>query len=868
MLTAFGAFGQPFGLTNRVANTTLRMPSALPVFGYSLTDAFPGLTFTQPLGIVAPPGETNRLFVLQKGGSIMVITNLANPTRTEFMRLTVTTSTDDGLLGMAFHPGYATNRYFYVFATRNFTTTQATGRHLRVSRFETSPDDPSVGLTNSELPLISQYDPIDYHHAGDLQFGPDGYLYVGVGDGGPQRDGNNNSQTITKDLFSAILRLDVDKRPENLPPNPHPANTTNYFVPADNPFVGANSFNGTAVNPNSVRTEFYAVGFRVPWRMTFDLPTGYLYVADVGQDAWEELDIVVKGGNYGWAFREGLHAGVRTSLAGVTLIDPILEYGHGTATNQGNSITGGIVYRGERIPDLRGWYVFADYQSGNVWRLFYNGTSATTWQRLLSDPGLVSFAADPANGDVLAADVQEGRIKRLVYAPISGGLLPPTLADTGAFTNPATLSPHAGIVPYDLNMPFWSDGAHKQRWFSITGLAQRITFRTTNYYTFPAGAVWIKHFELELTNGVPDSRRRLETRLLVRDSTIAGVYGVTYRWGDSLTNATLVPDGGTDETFVIHDGSTTRTQVWHYPSRGECIVCHTPVARGVLGFTTPQLNRDFNYNGVTDNQLRALSSVGYFSPPSVITNLNSLPALAPPTDESVSLEYRVRSYLMANCSQCHQPGGSAQGSINARIWTPLSAANLVGGALFNNGGDTSNRVITPGDLAHSMLLTRLSTRGLSQMPPLASSLLDTQAIALVNRWITEELPGYVSFAAWQSNYFGSTNAASALPYADPDNDGARNLLEWLTGGDPANSADGFRINIRRAGDAVEVAYPRAANRGFEVQWTTNPANPAAWNFLNVPENRPFFSVTPGEATVPDLVTNGPARFYRVRVFEP
>src|SRR5262249_41993338 len=162
------------------------------------------------------------------------------------------------------------------------------------------------------------------------------------------------------------------------------------------------------------------------------------------------------------------------------------------------------------------------------------------------------------------------------------------------FAETASVTPQAGFVPYEVNVPFWSDNAIKSRWFYIPTNRQ-IAFRAASNWSFPTGSVWLKHFELELTNGVPASRRRLETRLLVRDGG-TGIYGVTYRW-NSATNATLVGESGLDESLVVDDGGTVRTQVWHYPGRNECLICHTaPTAGGqALGFNTPQLNRDFAY---------------------------------------------------------------------------------------------------------------------------------------------------------------------------------------------------------------------------------------------------------------------------------
>jgi glucose/arabinose dehydrogenase/mono/diheme cytochrome c family protein len=775
---------------------------------------------------------------------------------------------------LAFHPGYQTNRYFFVF----YVTTGA--RRDQLSRFEIASTNSNVGLTNSEVVLFSQPDDFSNHNAGDLHFGPDGYLYVSLGDEGDANDTGANSQRIDKDFFSGILRLDVDKKPGSLVPTPHPAiaSPTNYAVPTNNPFIGRTTFNGLPLTGN-LRTEFWAVGLRNPWRFSFDYVTGLLYVGDVGQGAREEVDVIEKGGNnYGWNYREGYiqRPGSSTPPAGFSSIPPILDYPRtpSGATNVGFSITGGVVYRGTRIPQLTGAYVFGDYGSGNIWAARYDGSVTTNvpFARILVDAGVAAFGIDPSNGDVLYADVGAGTIQRIVYTAVSGTPFPATLALTGTFTNLATLTPHSGIVPYEVNVPYWSDNALKSRWFYFPP-ARTITFRPTNNWTFPTGSVWIQHLELELTNGVPESRQRLETRLLVRD-TGAGIYGITYRWGASTSNATLVPDTGMDETFVVNDGGNLRTQVWHYPARSECLMCHTPQNVGgfALGFNTPQLNRGFNYAGIEDNQLRAMANAGYFS--AAVTNLHGLRWLASSTDESVSVEQRVRSWLTANCVGCHQQFGPGGTTFDARIFTPLlgttvaSGTRLINGTLVNSGGDPNNRVIVPGSLSNSMLLTRISTRGAGQMPPLETSLVDTQAVALISRWITEELPSLQTFADWQVSNFGSTNEPTGQSGMDPDNDGATNYEEFMTGTDPKQGADAWGIGIRRTGSAIETTYPQLINRGIEIQWTTNLFNPAAWQYLNVPENRPFLSATNGTGIVPDVVTNGPPKYYRGRVFEP
>jgi len=856
---------QSSGSLQRVPNTTLQMPSNPAGFGYTTANAFPGLSFNQPVCIASPPGETNRLFVLEKGGSLVVITNLAAPTRTLFMTLTVDAQSESGLLGLAFHPGHATNRYLYVFYSLSTTTSQGTGLHQRISRFRASAVNPNQVEPGSELVLITQRDDAGNHNGGDLHFGPDGYLYASVGDGGAQYDGSRHSQRIDRHFFSAVLRLDVDKRPGNLPPNPHPANSTNYFVPADNPYLGLTSFNGIAVNPANIRTEFYAIGFRNPWRMSFDPLTGFLYLGDVGQDRWEEVNVIVKGGNYGWVWRDGLHPGYRTTEAppGFTSINPIQEYAHGTAANQGNSISGGVVYRGQRLSQLYGAYVFGDYTSGNLWALRYDGVSTIPFQRLTSVATPVAFGIDPGNGDILIASLG-GTIQRLNYNSTSTGTpLPPTLQATGAFSDLATLTPHPGIVPYSLNVPFWSDNAHKTRWFSIPDTNLTMVFRASSNWTFPSGTVWVKHFDLELTNGVPESTKRLETRFIVRNA--GGVYGVTYRW-DSATNATLVPEGGLDETLLISDGGTVRTQVWRYPGRAECLTCHTAVGGHALGFNTAQLNRTVDYGAGAERQIAALSQAGYFSTP--VTNQHTLRSLAAASDSSQSLESRVRSYLAANCVQCHQPGGPATAFWDARIATPTAQAGIVNGALVNNGGNPDHRVIVPGSLSDSTLLERISIRGPGQMPPLASSELDTAAIQLVSAWITNDLPSYQTFAQWQVTHFGSTNAAAAAAGADPDGDQAINSLEYLTGTNPQLAGDAWGITFRRNGGSVEVSFNQIANRRFEVQWTDSLQAPIPWRPLDVAGNEPLFSATDLARTVSDTIAAGGDRYYRVRVDAP
>lgn len=870
------------GAAPRLPNTTLTLPASPPQSGFATTTAFGNLTFTDPVVVVAPPGETNRLFIVEQDGIVAVITNLAVPTRSVFLNIVTQVAggspTDErGLLGLAFHPGYATNGFFFVFysststLTTNLNGTVNTGNgglHQCLSRFTVSAGNSNAANVASELRLLVMADDYNNHNGGCLQFGPDGYLYVSTGDEGDANDTGQNSQRIDKDLWAGMLRLDVDLPSTNLMPTAHPAQrftgwngVVNYRVPADNPFVGATNFIGAAIDTNLLRAEFWATGLRNPWRFSFDSLDGKLYLGDVGQGAREEIDLVTAGGNYGWAYREGNIArpGSPAPPAGFTnSIEPIITYARGTGTNQGTSVSGGVVYRGNRIPSLYGKYIFADYVSGRIWAAQPNGTNVVPFGLLATDASISGFGIDPRNGDVLICDQSEDTIKRLVTATNLTG--PSLLSDTGAFTNLATLTPHAGILPYEVNVPFWSDNAVKTRWFSVPNTNLTMTFSPEENWQFPTGSVWIKHFDLE-TNTITHATRRLETRFIVRYTN--GVYGLTYRWTTPPTNALLVAEEGFSESIVINDNGNLRTQVWNYPGRGECLSCHTTAGGGALSFNTFQLNRA-STNGA--NQIQMLSDNGYFSNP--VGTVNQLRALAHPTNETASLEWRARSYLEANCSFCHQPGGTI-GSWDGRISSPTRFANLINGTPFNSSGNPSNRIIFPGNTNLSLIHARMSTRSAGSMPPLGSSLVDTNGVALLARWITTALTNYQTYADWQTQRFGGTNVASSGELEDYDGDGAKNYLEYLTGTDPLSPASGWGLTITASpSNTANISWEQPANRVVELQRATGLAAPVPWQFYDAPLNQPLYPASnrTQQVTLPAAATN--SLFFRARVSEP
>lgn len=860
---------------NRTAFTGL--PAQHPRNVYTFVDAFPGLTFQQPLAITHPPGETNRLFVVEKTGLIVVITNLSMPTRSVFLSLTTNllTSSEQGVLGLAFHPRYAENGRFFVFRTMRTGPPGVLAAHDVLSEFRVSATNPNVADPASERRLFAQYDEAANHNGGDLHFGPDGYLYVSLGDEGGGNDTYQNGQRIDRDLFAGILRLDVDSRPGSLRPNRDESNpaaawmiTTNYAIPADNPFVGATEFLGRPVDAAKVRTEFWAVGLRNPWRMSFDRVTGELWIGDVGQDRWEMVHITRRGANHGWPFREGPVAGPRTGAPAGFMTDAahrftpaIHSYSHGTGNFQGNAVTGGRVYRGRRIPALDGAYVFADSARGHVWSLRRDPAGPPTVERLTALAIGVAFGEDPRDGELLAAAYNAGQIQRLVATPSGDPPIPRTLAETGAFIDPVRLTPNPAFEAYEVNLPFWSDFAVKRRWFSLPP-RRTVSFSEDSPWITPPGTVWMKHFELELTRGVPDSRRRLETRFLVR--TTNGVYGLTYRW-TSPTDAILVAESGEDEAITIRDGDEVRTQVWHYPSRSECLACHNQRAGGSLSFNTRQLHRDrTTTSGGSESQIAAWTAAGYFSnPPGA---LRTLPRYSEPDSpmagprSTASLEWQVRRYLDVNCAFCHQPGGPGGGLWDARITTRTDAAGLVDGMVLDPVGMPGARVIAPGDPDRSMLLHRLARRDSLRMPPLGSNEVDPAGAALLTRWI-QALTGRMSFGQWLQRRSGIPQPSEPSRENDSDGDGNADYLEFLGDTDPARADDRWSPLWERRPDGLHLRLRRPADVSLRLEASASIDAPE-WQPVDAPGNEPAFLNHELWIDIA-LPTNAPAQFHRV-----
>ncbi len=1008
-LSSSGA--EPYGLDARAPIERFlndRMPPVRPEGQWAVVKAFPDHTFPDPIGFTLAPGTT-RFYVYCREGQIYFFDSAANTTnQTLFLDISARTQSwdDCGLLGMAFHPQFgqpaSTNRgYVYVFYQYSATPTPGPGRpprttpsYNRLSRF-TVPDNSSVADPNSELVLIDQYDEDVWHNGGSMFFNPDdGFLYLSLGDEGGFDAQYGNTQLINKALFSGVIRIDVDSDPSRSHPirrqpqtegTQPPSRTSHYYIPNDNPFLDP---------AGSVLEEFYCIGLRSPHRMSYDPVAKQVWLGDVGSVFHEEIDLIEKGGNYQWGYKEGTLAGPIPKPANIigTEKPPIYEYGRADGDL---TVIGGYVYRGSAYAaELGGKYIFGDNSSGRIWALTINPAGPPTLSYLCNMPagggynGLASFGVDH-NGEIYLVQMGPyGQIYKLVRPGQNIAPPPALLSQTGAFSDLQNMVPTAGLIPYEVNSPLWSDGAIKTRWMALPNdgapysTNEQIAFAPTDEWSFPDGTVFVKHFELAINETNASVRKRLETRLLMRD-TNGSVYGLTYKWRPDQSEADLLDGALTEEitvqlaaqigafssldiggpmpgstsfdpatgfytitasgadiwdaadqfrfvyqqrtgdfdvkvraeslTFVepytkaglmareslaansrhvnaniyadnrqrgnvvtgyefiyraltggasgsvdppvpnpqvnypdtwlrlkrqgdeftayastngiswtryatyalalpstvyfgmvvtSHDNTQTTTAKFgdlannrghshYYPSRLDCITCHTPAAKHILGVKAPQLNGLYTYPGtaVTDNQLRTWNHLGLLNPALDEADIPALPKLVAVTNNAASLEERVRSYLAANCSQCHRPGGVTRANFDARYETSLLLQNIINGPVNEPFGVIGAHVVSPGNLSRSILYRRMSSVDDTKMPPLARNIIDRDAVTTFAQWISSLPPTGNNFGL-HSEYYDNLDLTNLkLTRADEVID-----FDWGLGSpDPAIGPETFSV---------------------------------------------------------------------------
>lgn len=696
-----------------------------PPSPYRTEVAFPGLQFYEPLDMVAVPGF-ERLAIAERPGKIFTFSD--DPATVEKKLLV-----DVGhvIYAITFHPRFAENGVF--FAASEIAGKDDQPGEIQLLRFRVpSPKEMEADPASREVILTWK---ADGHRGGCIRFGPDGMLYVAVGDGSGIADQLTTGQDLT-DLQASMLRIDVDHQQGNLP----------YAIPRDNPF---------ASDPFA-RPEIWAYGLRQAWKFSFDPATGDLWTGDVGQDLWENLYLVIKGGNYGWSVTEGRHPFRPERPRGPTPIqEPIVEHPHSEA----RSITGGYIQNSKADNPLNGAYIYGDYDTGKIWSVRYDRQQKKVIEHQeLTDTTLrvVAFGQDHG-GQVYVVDFIGGAIHKLVPEPPAktpSQPFPQLLSETGLFASTKDHQPEAGIIAYSVNSPLWSDGARKERFLALPG-DSKIEFETVTYpqpapgsqpgWRFPDGAVLVKTFSIDLEVGNPASRRRLETRILhykhMPGSEEVGTQfwrGYTYVWNDEQTDAALLESEGENREFSIKDPAApdgVRTLNWRFPSRAECTLCHTMSAKYALGVNTIQMNKEHDYGDFRANQVEALAAMGVFDKP-LPKPASEMPKLVDHRDESQDLNRRARSYLESNCAHCHRKWGGGNAEFQLLAGEPLDEAGVIDTLPGQGRFDLRDpRILAPGHPERSLISYRLKILGLGRMPHIASNVVDQQAVEMLDEWI-------------------------------------------------------------------------------------------------------------------------------------
>lgn len=730
------------GLEERVLWTTSKVVgSPEPPPKYKTERAFPKLSFVEPLDAVAVP-RSQRIFVAERKGKIYSFVADAATEKAD-LAYDFVGKTEEGeplpqtVYAITVHPKFAENGFVYVtYIPDPRKEGKENPRGTRVSRFKTNGNPPKFDPA-SEQTIIEW--PNGGHNGGCLMFGPDGMLYIATGDGSGIADEWKTGQDIS-DLFGSLLRIDVDGAKDG----------QGYVVPKDNPFVGV----------KDARPEIWAYGLRQVWRFGFDRKTKQLWAGEVGQDLWEMVYAIERGGNYGWSVQEGLHLFRPERKPGPTpILKPVIEHSH----SDFRSITGGYVYHGKKLPELGGHYLYADFDTGRIWS-FKPTMNSQPQQIKATEHGelarttyrVVSICEDQA-GEPLLLDFMGGGFHRIVPAPqmAETAPFPKKLSETGIFASTKDHKVAPGVIPYSVNAELWSDHAVKERFIAIPGKGQ-IGFDEIVYpepppgappgWKFSDGAVLVKSFFMDMERGNPASRKRLETRLMhfqqfPGTSEVGDQYwrGYTYVWNDDQTDAELLEAGGLDKTLKIKDGDKIIEQKYHFPSRAECALCHNNAAKFALGVSTLQMNRDHDYGGIIANQIDTLNHIGLFEKP-LPKAPKELPKLANYEDKNETVETRARAYLHSNCAHCHTKwgGGNAEFKLSSTLaLDQLGIANVKPG--HGKFGVDDAALLSPGHPERSVILHRMRLTALGRMPHIGSKEVHESAVKLVEEWI-KQLP--------------------------------------------------------------------------------------------------------------------------------
>ena len=672
------------GLDERPPNPNCTAPdkpsSALP----TTEGVYRKLAFNSAVQLQQHPGFPGTWLIVQQTGFISAFDGTDEDVSTMSVLLDISDrvafTVGAGLTSVSFHPQYpADGRIFVTYTTQSGNAVDPV-RNILASY--TSQDGGLTFDAASEQIVLVNDTPGSAHPWGMAAFGPDGYLYIGAG-------GNEEHAQNTYKLNNAFIRLDVDS-------------AVPYAIPPDNPYV-----NGGGA------PEVFAKGFRNPFRWSFDLQ-GRLLAGDVGSSLYEEINHVQSGGNYGWPITEGFICR-EPPCDDPDIIGPIAGFDRDRASEGASAILAGLVYQGSAIPSLANTYIFSDFVTGTIRAAIDNGDGTFT-TTIVGENGRGNHMTQGPDGEVYI--IRNTQIRRLVPPADTGNTsFPQTVSEIGCFDAIDPKLPGQGMIPYDINVPLWSDNTAKERWFTIPD-GELIDISPAGDFEFPIGSLLFKNFHLD--------GKLIETRMLAlhNDGEWAGY---SYEWDDTETEGYLVDSEGKEKTI----GS----QLYAYPSRGQCLQCHTSGAGITLGPEIQQLNRDFYYpsSGLTGNQLETYAHIGLLSEPLPATP-DSLPALPAISDTGVRVHDRARGYLHANCSHCHMPGESGGGNFDLR------SSSLSTGAINTapSGGDLGvpgALIITPGNPALSIMPLRMRALDADRMPPISTNVVHPEGVDLIEEWI-------------------------------------------------------------------------------------------------------------------------------------
>jgi uncharacterized repeat protein (TIGR03806 family) len=692
-----------------------------------------------PIQVARVPGSTEALLITQPrsyGPTAVSLFPLKPGVKdTDAVKL-FDTPGEGTAYDIAFHPKFAENGYVY-FGWNGKSEGHKTKRSF-VTRYTMTTKPPFTIDTTTAKTIIDWES--DGHNGCAICFDTEGLLYVTSGDGTSDSDTNVTGQR-TDLLLAKILRIDVD----------HPAGGKAYSVPKDNPYVGDNRF----------VPETWAYGLRNPWRITFDAKTKQLWLGQNGQDLWEYAHLVQKGDNYGWSVTEGSHPFYPERKLGPTpVVKPTVEHHHSEA----RSLTGGVVYHGSKLPDLRGAYVYGDYSTGHIWAVKHDG-KAIAWHKKVAITTLkiTAFALDADGELVICHHSGKGDGGFFTLVPNTDKAdtnFPKKLSESGLFDSVLGHKVKASVVPYSVNASFWSDGMHKERFVALPP-GEGIGLTGNRGWNFPDKTVLVKSFALDATEGDASTRKWIETRFMTKQA--GEWYGYSYLWNDDGTDATLIDARGLDKEFTVKTAAGERKQVWHYPSRAECMVCHSRAQNYVLGLCELQMNKTHTYpSGRTDNQIREFEHLGMLKAdwfadvkgripadalplpdqraPKPTTLLTRAPAgmkaLVDPFDKSQPLEARAKSWLHANCSSCHVEAGGGNALMELEFTTALDKMRVTDVKPVHTTFDIMDaKLLVPGAPERSLLVHRAGLRGPGQMPPMSSNRVDEAGAALLREWV-------------------------------------------------------------------------------------------------------------------------------------